>query len=103
MKKIIVSIFAFIAIALTGNLFSQAAYLDKPEEFDPTKPCKIMVEGGNQLLHGKLSGVKYNMFDCRDGVYQVGDANENNAVTGIIFCTSPGVIPGTLNTLFKGQ
>ena len=31
MKKIIVSIFAFIAIALTGNLFSQAAYLDKPE------------------------------------------------------------------------
>ena len=35
MKKIIVSIFAFIAIALTGNLFSQAAYLDKPEEFDP--------------------------------------------------------------------
>ena len=43
MKKIIVSIFAFIAIALTGNLFSQAAYLDKPEEFDPTKPCKIMV------------------------------------------------------------
>ncbi len=43
MKKSIVSIFAFIAIALTGNLFSQAAYLDKPEEFAPDKPCKIMV------------------------------------------------------------
>ena len=43
MKKIIVSIFAFIAIALTGNLFSQSAYLDKPEEFAPDKPCKIMV------------------------------------------------------------
>ncbi len=43
MKKIIVSIFALFAIAISGNLFSQAAYLDKPEEFDPSKPCKIMV------------------------------------------------------------
>jgi len=43
MKKIIVSIFALFATAIGGNLFSQAAYLDKPEEFEPTKPCKIMV------------------------------------------------------------
>src|SRR6056300_496768 len=43
MKKIIVSIFALFAIAISGNLFSQAAYLDKPEEFAPDKPCKIMV------------------------------------------------------------
>lgn len=43
MKKIIVSIFALFAIAISGSLFSQAAYLDKPEEFDPSKPCKIMV------------------------------------------------------------
>ena len=43
MKKIILSTFAIIATAFTGNLFSQAAYLDKPEEFAPDKPCKIMV------------------------------------------------------------
>lgn len=28
---------------IAGNAFGQAAYLDKPEEFDPAKPTKIMV------------------------------------------------------------
>ena len=37
----------YMAVALIGlfsaNAYGQAAYLDKPDEFDPAKPCKIMV------------------------------------------------------------
>lgn len=43
MKKIILSLFALIATLGASKLVAQAAYLDKPEEFDPAKPCKIMV------------------------------------------------------------
>jgi hypothetical protein len=32
-----------LMIIVSGNVYGQAAYLDKPEEFDPAKPCKIMV------------------------------------------------------------
>jgi hypothetical protein len=44
MKK---NVIQYVALALMGlftsNAYGQAAYLDKPDEFDPAKPCKIMV------------------------------------------------------------
>ena len=43
MKKLIFNIIAILAILLPNALFSQAAFLESPESFDPTKPCKIIV------------------------------------------------------------
>ncbi len=43
MKKALKFSILSILAAFVGNAFSQVAYLDKPDEFDPTKPCKIIV------------------------------------------------------------
>ena len=44
MKKYSFSILAGILMGFFSvNVYGQAAFLDKPDEFDPAKPCKIMV------------------------------------------------------------
>ena len=43
------------------------------------------------------------MFDRGNAVYQIGDADQNDTVSGIVFSASPGVIFGFFDTFFEGQ
>lgn len=43
MKKMKKSLFVIASILMPWFAFGQAAYLEKPEEFAPDKPCKILV------------------------------------------------------------
>jgi hypothetical protein len=43
MKNILLSGFLILGLMLPISLLSQAAFLEKPESFDPSKSCKILV------------------------------------------------------------
>ena len=89
------AVYAGIVVAVFGGLFAGFVYFRRVLE--------VTGEGVEELFHGDAFCVIYEVFDGGDAVYEVGDADADYAVAGVVFGASPGVVFGVFDAFFKAE